>query len=366
MKNMKKILTIIGARPQFIKAAPVSRALRETGHLKEVLVHTGQHYDKNMSGVFFREMGIPAPDYNLAAGSGSHGAQTALMLEKIEKVILKEKPDCVLVYGDTNSTLAGALAAVKLHVPVAHVEAGLRSFNKKMPEEINRIVADSCSALLFTPTETAKKNLLAEGVPTSKIKPSGDVMQDAARFFGGRAEKSSVILKKLGLKPGKYILATIHRAENTDDTKRLTSIFMAFETAAEKIPVLLPLHPRTKGRLKKLGLAPRKIRIIDPVGYLDMIMLEKNAALIATDSGGVHKEAFFYKVPCVTLRDETEWVELVKLGWNRLAKPGNTKAVAKTILSALGSKGKPAVYPYGRGNASKRIAALLCKLNGTL
>ena len=181
-----------------------------------------------------------------------------------------------------------------------------------------------------------------------------------------KSSNSYVILKKLGLKPGKYILATIHRAENTDDTKRLTSIFMAFETAAEKIPVLLPLHPRTKGRLKKLGLAPRKIRIIDPVGYLDMIMLEKNAALIATDSGGVQKEAFFYKVPCVTLRDETEWVELVKLGWNRLAKPGNTKAVAKTILSALGSKGKPAVYPYGRGNASKRIAALLCKLNGTL
>lgn len=366
MKHMKKILTIIGARPQFIKAAPVSRALRETGRLKEVLVHTGQHYDSNMSGVFFREMGIPKPHYNLAAGSGSHGAQTALMLDKIEKVILKEKPDCVLVYGDTNSTLAGALAAVKLHVPVAHVEAGLRSFNKKMPEEINRIVADSCSELLFTPTETAKRNLLAEGVPASKIKPSGDVMQDAARFFGGRAEKSSSILKKLGLKPGKYILATIHRAENTDDAKRLSSIFAAFETAAKKIPVLLPLHPRTRGKLHKLGLTPRNIRLIDPVGYLDMIMLEKNAALIATDSGGVQKEAFFYKVPCVTLRDETEWVELVKLGWNRLAKPGNAKTLAKTILSALGSKGKPSVYPYGRGDAAKRIAAMLCGLDGTL
>lgn len=366
MGKIRRVLTIIGARPQFIKAAPVSRALRETGRFREILVHTGQHYDKNMSDVFFREMGIPKPDYNLGVGSGGHGAQTARMLEQLEKVILREKPDCVLIYGDTNSTLAGALAAVKLHVPVAHVEAGLRSFNRKMPEEINRTVADSCSALLFAPTHAAKINLLAEGVSGRKIKLTGDVMQDAALFFARKAQASSHILTTLRLSPKQYILATIHRAENTDDPKRLKSIFKALETASRTLPVVLPLHPRTKGYMKKLGILARNLIITEPVGYLDMIMLENNAAVIATDSGGVQKEAFFYQVPCVTMRDETEWVELVKLGWNRIAKPGDGQRLAKTILSAIGSRGKAGAKPYGNGNASAKIAAALLRLGAAL
>lgn len=357
-----KVVTVIGARPQFIKAAAVSRILRK--ECEEILVHTGQHYDANLSDVFFEELEIPKPDYNLGVGSGSHGAQTGRMLEAIEQVLLKEKPDWVLVYGDTNSTLAGALAAVKLHIPVAHVEAGLRSFNRRMPEEINRVLTDHAADLLFAPTKTAVENLKNEGIPSNKIYLVGDVMYDAALFYGAKAEQKSVILKKLELDSGKYILATVHRAENTDDPARLKAIFEGLTNVSREIPVVLPLHPRTAKALDKINLldkVKKEIKIIKPVGYLDMVMLEKNARLIVTDSGGVQKEAFFYRVPCVTLRDETEWVELVQLGWNRLVTPVSSNVVFEGILaifnSPLGQEGQP----YGDGRSAEHI--MQCLLN---
>ena len=359
-----KIMTVIGARPQFIKAAPVGAAMKAAG-CEQVLVHTGQHYDYGLSQMFFDELGIPNPDINIGAGSGKHGAQTARMLVGLEEAIESSGPDFVLLYGDTNSTLAGALAAVKLHVPVAHVEAGLRSFNRGMPEEINRIVADAIADLLFVPTTQAVANLAREGVAGEKVHLVGDVMYDAALIHGERAEKMSDVLDRLNIRKGGFVLATVHRAENTDDPRRAGTIFKAFARVAEKIPVVLPLHPRTRGVLEGLGLleeAQRRLVLTDPVGYLDMIKLERSAAVVATDSGGVQKEAFFQGVPCVTLRDETEWVELVEMGWNRICSPTSVEAVADAIVSAVGTKGR-SENPYGDGRASEKIVQVL--MSGT-
>uniref|UniRef100_A0A7C3RKC0 UDP-N-acetylglucosamine 2-epimerase (Non-hydrolyzing) n=1 Tax=Dictyoglomus thermophilum TaxID=14 RepID=A0A7C3RKC0_DICTH len=312
------IVSIVGARPQFIKLAPLSKVLREEG-FKETIVHTGQHYDDNMSDIFFKELEIPEPDYNLGIGSGSHGEQTGKMLIAIEEVLMKRKPDLVIVYGDTNSTLAGALASSKLHIKLAHVEAGLRSFNKMMPEEINRIVTDHLSDILFCPTETAVKNLEKEGI-TKGVYLVGDIMFDALMYFSRMSEEKSKILQNLKLNPKEYYLLTIHRAENTDNYDRLKNILLAIAQFRRK--AVFPIHPRTRSRIKEFNLGNyldnENILLIDPVGYLDMISLEKNAFAIFTDSGGVQKEAFWLRVPCITLRDETEWIETVKYGWNTL------------------------------------------------
>ena len=353
---MKKIVTILGARPQFIKAAVVSHAFATQG-IKESIIHTGQHFDANMSDVFFDELGIPRPAHHLGIGGGSHGQNTGRMIEGIEQVLMAEQPDWVLVYGDTDSTLAGALAAVKLHIPVAHVEAGLRSFNRRMPEEINRVLTDHAASLLFAPTQAAVRHLATEGITGRSVQCVGDVMYDAALYYGQRAQGRSDVLERLGLQSKAYTLATIHRAENTDDPARLKAILSGFATFGQTI--VLPLHPRTRARLESFGLAfPTNVQLIDPVGYLDMVMLEQNANLIATDSGGVQKEAFFHCVPCVTLRDETEWTELVEAGWNRLAPPVAAEAVATAMVAALGSQGCD-VQPYGSGNASSIIASSL-------
>jgi len=357
-----KIVTVIGARPQFIKAAVVSRILRQTPDCKEILVHTGQHYDENMSDVFFHELEIPMPAYHLGIGSGGHGAQTGRMLEAIESVLLETKPDKLLVYGDTNSTLAGALAASKLHIPVAHVEAGLRSFNRKMPEEINRVVSDHLSSWLFAPTEAAVANLANEGIAGDKVYLVGDVMYDAAIYFGAQANGDT--LRKFDLKPKQYVLATIHRAENTDAGARLHSVFAGLNAIAEEVPVVLPLHPRTRAALtreKMLEKCSPNLRLLDPLGYLDMLMLEKHASVIATDSGGVQKEAFFHRVPCVTLRDETEWVELVELGWNRLVPPTDAESVQAGVLQSLRDRhDRPTPADlYGGGHAGQAITRLL-------
>jgi UDP-GlcNAc3NAcA epimerase len=357
-----KIATILGARPQFIKAAAVSKALAERPGVEEALIHTGQHFDAAMSDVFFNEMGIPQPRHHLGIGGLAHGAMTGRMLEAIESVLVAEKPDRVMVYGDTNSTLAGALAAAKLRIPVAHVEAGLRSFNRDMPEEINRVVADHVSSVLFAPTETAVRNLLAEGVSGDAIILTGDVMFDAALAFVGAAERHSRILQRLGLEPKGYLLATVHRAENTDNAGRLEALFRGLAAASTQYPVVLPLHPRTKAALGTIGFRPpQTLRIVDPVGFLDMVMLEKHARLIATDSGGVQKEAYFHKVPCVTLREETEWVELIEIGANRLAPPRDTSTITEAIEAAL--RTPEAVFQrrglYGEGNAAHKIAAHL-------
>ena len=364
---MMKVVTIVGARPQFIKAAVVSRALRSTAGVSEVLIHTGQHYDDNMSAVFFEELEIPKPDYHLGVGSGSHGVQTGRMLEAIEQVLIQEKPDWVLVYGDTNSTLAGALAAVKLHIPVAHVEAGLRAFNRRMPEEINRVLADHASDLLFAPTEAAVGNLRQEGLPKERIHLVGDVMYDAALYYGAQAEANSRILEQLGLRPKQYILATVHRAENTDDPARLRAIFGGLLQIAEGWPVVIPLHPRTRKALEREGMlaeTERGLRIIPAVGYLDMLMLEKNAQLIAADSGGVPKEAFFFKLPTVILRKETEWVELVEMGWAVAVEPLSAADIAVVLRKHLTARGSNQRHPYGNGQAAEKIVSLM--LNGTV
>lgn len=357
---MPHILTIIGARPQFIKAAALSRRIAETGGLYEKLVHTGQHFDANMSDVFFDELDIPRPAHHLGIAGGGHGAMTGRMLTALEELLIAERPDMVMVYGDTNSTLAGALAAAKLHIPVAHVEAGLRSFNKRMPEEINRILTDQCSDLLFTPTAAATGNLLNEGVPRSRIVECGDVMFDAALHFAAQAEASGAGAAHYGLAPGEYVLATVHRQENTDDPERLAAILNGLNMVAAAMPVVLPLHPRTRARIATMGLGDllSTLQVLDPVGYLDMVGLEKDACVIATDSGGVQKEAFFHGVPCITLRDETEWVELVEAGWNRLVPPVEAVAIRKAILNAQGTKGKT-VTPYGSGDASGVIMKAL-------
>lgn len=353
-----KILTVVGARPQFVKAAVVSRALAETAGLREVLVHTGQHYDDAMSDRFFRDLGIPAPAHNLGVGSGSHGAQTGRMLEKLDAVMQAERPDWVLLYGDTNSTLAGALAAAKLHVPVAHVEAGLRSWNRAMPEEINRLLTDQVSSLLFAPTEAAVANLAREGIAGDSVRLVGDVMYDAALTFGGRADADS-LLARLGVQAGAYALATIHRAENTDDPARLAAIVAGLAQAADAMPVVLPCHPRTLAALERAGLSEQaRARLVctEPLGYLDMLAAERLARVVVTDSGGVQKEAFFFGVPCVIVRRETEWIELVELGCARLVEPdGIAAAVAAPPRAAADERARL----YGGGQAAGRVARAL-------
>jgi len=352
-----KVLTIVGARPQFVKAAVVSAALKKE-KIAEVMIHTGQHYDYNMSALFFKELKIKAPRYNLGIGAMPRDEMVALMRLKIEKKIKLVKPCCLLVYGDTNSTLAGALAAGKYRLPVAHVEAGLRSFNNKMPEELNRIAADKISELLFCPTNTAVSNLKKEG-RTKGVVLAGDVMYDALLAFLPVAQKKSKIIKKLGLKKGGYFLVTLHRAENTDDRKRLAAILEALYKIAEQKEIVLPLHPRTRKYLQAYGLlaaASKKLRLIEPVGYLDNLLLMKNAAKICTDSGGMQKEAYLLGVPCLTLREETEWVETVKAGWNIITGA----AKEKIIKEGLREK-KPGKHPdlYGDGRAALKIARLL-------
>jgi UDP-GlcNAc3NAcA epimerase len=356
-----KIATIVGARPQFVKAAMLSRALRAIG-FDEMLIHTGQHYDDNMSRVFFDELEIPEPDINLGIGSGPHGAQTGRMLEAVESVLVANRPLMIIVYGDTNSTLAGALAAVKLQIPVAHVEAGLRSFNRGMPEELNRVLVDHVSEFLFAPTRTAVTNLLHEGIVEEAIHLVGDVMFDATLYFGAKAEKQSRILQRLSLDTKNYVLVTVHRAENTDNEERLRELFLGLTEIAEDIPTVIPLHPRTRVSLSRLGFCDKKrtnIRLIEPVGYFDMLMLQKHAQLIVTDSGGVQKEAFFHKVLCVTVRDETEWVELVELGWNHLLPPTSRARVVEGVRQALRHKAAPCISPYGEGNSAELIAKVL-------
>lgn len=357
-----KVVTVVGARPQFIKAAAVSRAIASEsyGRLSEVLVHTGQHYDENMSGVFFDELGIPSPTHNLEISGGSHGAMTGRMLEAVEKVLLAEKPDWLLIYGDTNSTLAGALAAAKLHIPVAHVEAGLRSFNMRMPEEVNRIISDRVSSLLFCPTSAAVLNLAAEGI-SDNVHNVGDVMYDVALFYRNKAREHSTALSRFGLVPKGFALATCHRAENTDDPDRLRGILVGLAQVAARMPVVLPLHPRTRKLVADHGLGEwlNRLTITDPLPFLDMVALEQAAVLVLTDSGGVQKEAFFYEVPCITMRDETEWVETVDAGWNCLVSADADRIVQAAEDALSGRVARHAVTPYGDGHASEKIVAHL-------
>ncbi|PID92376.1 MAG: UDP-N-acetylglucosamine 2-epimerase (non-hydrolyzing) [Bacteroidetes bacterium] len=377
---MTKLLTIVGARPQFIKAAALSRVLQEDNknRIQDLILHTGQHYDSNMSEIFFAEMQIPKPVFKLDIGSGSHGAQTGRMLGGIEEIILKEKPDGVLVYGDTNSTLAGALAGAKLHVPVIHVEAGLRSFNKRMPEEINRVSCDHMSTLLFTPTETGIRNLKREGIvhhPQQKLDADhpgvyhcGDVMYDNTLFYKKLAEEKSDILNKLGFEEEGYFLATMHRPSNTDDPKHLADILHALAAVAERhnAPVLLPLHPRTRAiieRRKDLQLPPDdRLRLLPPASFLDMIRLEAGARLILTDSGGVQKEAWFLEKAVVVMRDETEWVEIIEAGNGRLSGPDP----AKIVDAAAHFMAEPPVrFPpiFGKGQAARQILDVIGSAN---
>ena len=348
-----KIVSIIGARPQFIKCSPISKELRKDH--EEILIHTGQHYNYEMSKLFFDELGIPKPDYNLGVGSGPHGEQTGKMLIEIDKVLLKEKPDLVLVYGDTNSTLAGALVAVKLQITVGHIEAGLRSFDKSMPEEINRVLTDHCSDFLFTSTETGMKNLREEGLEKNAYL-TGDVMYDALLHNIKIAEKTK-ILEKIGVKSKDYYLATIHRPSNTDSVKNLSTILESFSEIGKKI--IFPVHPRAMKFIKNNNLdkiISKNIKMVKPVGYLDFIWLEKNTKKILTDSGGIQKEAYMLKIPCITLRENTEWIETVEDGWNVLV--GNDK---QKILDAVNNF-EPAEKQnnhYGNGNASKKIKKII-------
>lgn len=372
---MIKILTVIGARPQIIKAAAISRAIKNyfSAQLSEILVHTGQHYDTNMSEVFFQELGIPAPNYNLNVGSGSHARQSAAMLIGLEEIIEKEKPDCVLLYGDTNSTLAGAMVASKMQVPIVHVEAGLRSFNKNMPEEINRIMCDHVSTLLFSPSKAGILNLKNEGISNNTNKKAsidfpqvffcGDVMYDNSLHFSLAENNQSDILKRLHLQPEGFVLCTIHRDHNTDDLTRLAAIFSALAHIASSsgLKMLVPLHPRTKKNIEQLEIDESKIKIIAPVSFLEMISLEKNAAIILTDSGGVQKEAYFFQKPCVVLRNETEWTELLEAGTTLLAG-SNTESII-SAFSLLMQKRSDLQFPplYGEGNAASFICEHLIK-----
>lgn len=352
-----KIVTVIGARPQFIKAAVVSRAFSKYDNIQEIIIHTGQHFDSNMSDIFFKEMHIPQPDYNLNINGLGHGAMTGQMLENIEPILLKENPDWVLIYGDTNSTIAGALAAKKLHIKVAHVEAGLRSFNMDMPEEINRILTDRISDVLFCPTQQAVKNLMKEGYGNfrSHIEINGDVMQDAALYYKALAKSPECSL------PEEFALCTVHRAENTDDVNRLKSIFFALEKISECKRVVLPLHPRTKGKLNAINYAFEKSKIcfIDPVGYLQMVYLLKNCTVVLTDSGGLQKEAYFFEKNCITLRDETEWVELVHNDFNKLSG-ANSNAILDAYSYMLSKKDNNfTIKLYGNGDAGDKIVESL-------
>lgn len=369
-----KIVTVIGARPQIIKAAAISRAIKQhfCEEMQEIIVHTGQHYDNNMSQVFFDELGVPQPDYNLGVGSASHGVQTARMIEGVEDILLKEKPDCLVLYGDTNSTLAGAIAASKIHVPIVHVEAGLRSFNKSMPEEINRICCDHCSTLLFSPTATGFKNLINEGFnPDNKKKYTidnpgiyhcGDIMYDNSKYFATIADSKSQILERENLKGVDYVLCTIHRDNNTDQPKRLNSIFKALLAIADKTAVVMPLHPRTakllehnlqKDVFEKVS-SNKNIRLLPPASFLDMIVLERHSKMVVTDSGGVQKEAFFFQKPCLILRSETEWKEIVECGAAVI-----TDANEQQIVKAYGdfTDNPPHNYPefFGNGYAAEFI-----------
>jgi UDP-GlcNAc3NAcA epimerase len=373
---MKKIITVIGARPQIIKAAAISRAIKNnfSDKILEVIVHTGQHYDENMSQIFFEELEIPFPNFNLNVGSGSHGEQTAKMLEGLENIYLQEKPDAVIVYGDTNSTIAGALAASKIHIPVIHIEAGLRSFNKAMPEEINRIACDHMSTLLFTPSETGHRNLLNEGIKNDqkeaasidnpKIYLCGDIMYDNSLYFSAMSEQKSEILKELEITTDEFILCTIHRDTNTDDTANLNAIFRALLRIQKtsNLKIVLPLHPRTKEKLNthldenlltELN-QNKNFKIIPPLGFLDIISLEKNARLIITDSGGLQKEAFFFQKPCVILREQTEWIEIVENG-NALIAGANELKIISSVETLI--KKTDYTYPnlYGDGNAANFI-----------
>lgn len=368
---MIQLLTIIGARPQIIKAAAISRAIHDKfqGQIEEHILHTGQHYDTNMSEVFFRELGIPEPDYNLHVGSGSHGVQTARILEGVEKVLMETHYDGVIVYGDTNSTLAAAVAASKIHVPVFHIEAGLRSFNMTMPEEINRIVCDQLSSILFTPTLTGLKNLENEGFLDTKTRVrfadgrgqkivlSGDVMYDNSMFFSGVADIKSHIIERMGLSPRNFVLATIHRPANTDNVENLESILRALSDIAhrEQIDVVLPLHPRTRNKMNDEGLINHdaRIRIIEPASFFEIIRLEKNARVVMTDSGGVQKEAFFYGTPCVILRPETEWVEIVEAGAGIIADADYNRII--DAYSQLANKRINFPPLFGDAHASEKI-----------
>ncbi len=352
-----KILSVVGARPQFIKAAMFSKACEKNLNCEEVLLHTGQHYDSAMSDVFFSEMDIPDPKYHLGVGSGTHGAQTGMMLQKIEEVLLEEKPDWVVVFGDTNSTLAAALAGVKINIPIAHVEAGLRSFNKLMPEEINRVVTDRISTICFTPTKEATNHLLKEGFQNTTIFEVGDIMYDAVLHFTNQGQEIPAF-KKLGISQP-FVLATIHRAENTNSQNCLNAIVKGLEKVNIDYPVIWPIHPRTRKLLNENNISPN-LRLVDPVGYLDMLSLEKTASAIVTDSGGVQKEAFFQKTPCVTVRTETEWVELIECGWNQLADPSSEKDISDKVLNTL-SKDVPKELPslYGDGQSAQRMIDVL-------
>ncbi len=362
-----KLVTVLGARPQFIKASAVSYAMQRAEGPDEVVVHTGQHFDKNMSAVFFEELGMRAPAYHLGIHGGGHGEMTGRMLAAIEGVLVKESPDAVIVYGDTNSTLAGALAAAKLHIPVAHVEAGLRSFNRRMPEEINRVLADHVSHWLFAPTESAVLNLYREGIAAPQVYRVGDVMYDAALHFSAIARRRAVrhpILAAMAQRP--CVLATVHRAENTDEPGRLRVIVDALAVLAGEIDVVWPLHPRTRKELSRVGIVVEHcagLHCIEPLGFLDMLEIEQAAQMIVTDSGGVQKEAFFFGKPCVTLRHETEWVELVEAGWNRIAPPTSVAGLSAAFGAALGSVGAH-VQPYGDGDAAQRIARALLESAG--
>ena len=392
-----KIVTIIGARPQFIKAASVSRAIeafnmgascrgnRSKRRIEEIMIHTGQHYDYLMDQVFFEELGLRKCDYHLGVGSGSHGKQTGAMLEQIEPILQRVKPDFVLVYGDTNSTLAGALAAAKMHIPVAHVEAGLRSYDREMPEEVNRLLTDHLSKLLFCPTGEAVENLSREGIKNGKqdrrVKDVGDVMYDSILYYSKVVEAKSTILEDLGLSSKRsfspnselrtpnldsqtlsYYLATLHRAENTDDPRRLKSILKAFDEISKTAPVIMPLHPRTKKMMESYHFQPKSkgVRLIEPASYLNMLMLEKHSRAILTDSGGVQKEAYWLRVPCVTLREVTEWSYTVKEGWNIIAG-WKTENIVKAAQGVCGMKKRRSTVNRGKPTASEKIVHLLLK-----
>ncbi len=354
-----KIITIVGARPQFVKAAALSRELAKHNNIEEIIIHTGQHFDKNMSDIFFDEMEIPQPKYNLDINSISHGAMTGRMLEGIEKILIDEKPDLLLVYGDTNSTIAGALAAKKLHIKVAHVEAGLRSFNIEMPEEVNRILTDRISDFLFCPTTTAIDNLMKEGYSKidCNILNCGDVMQDAANFYALKSKEKATIIETLNIE--EFILCTLHRAENTDDENRLTEIIEALNEIHQTIPILLPLHPRTKGKIEALNV-DLEVEIINPVGYFDMIELLKRCSLVMTDSGGLQKEAFFFKKNCITMREQTEWIELLENDVNVLVGSDKNKIISG-VQRMLNHPSDFSVDLYGNGKACENIVKEILK-----
>ena len=346
-----KIATIVGARPQFVKAAVVSRAFTEhRPDVTEVLVHTGQHYDANMSDVFFDELAIPRPNFHLGIGGGTHGQNTGRMIEAIEGVLIAERPDSVVVYGDTDSTLAGALAAAKLHIPIAHVEAGLRSFNRRMPEEINRVLTDHASSIFFTPTDTATEHLRNEGIADNRVRQVGDVMYDAALYYRERARRPEAVSLERS-----FVLATIHRAENTDDPERLENIIGALSEVACEKPVIVPLHPRTRAKLASYGIATGDLEVLEPVGYLQMVWLLEHCDQVVTDSGGLQKEAYFFEKPCVTVREETEWTELVEAGWNVLVASEHA-----ALVSAIRASSQPKVHGrdklYGDGSSGRSVA----------